>query len=93
MQVTISETGNVLSHLWLCVGAGYMIHVNIKIPEKLINDSIDTVRYLHLMYSKPLTGQIDMKFIQIYDLYKLYDQGGNSFRDKCLHKENFFLYA
>lgn len=72
MQVTISETGDVLSHLWLCVGA--------RTGDRLINDLICE------LYVYKISGLINSFYLHQQSLYTAHIDG--RIHDLVLDTEN-----
>ena len=58
----ICDTGNLVHTLLVCVGARFMLTINIDIDDHLVNGSIGTIVHISMSTSDPLKGILYMKF-------------------------------
>ena len=75
----LNKTGSLPAVLKLCVGARFMVTVNIDVSDRLINGSIGTVKLLHINPNYPLFGEIYVKFDDL--------KAGNSLKNNRLRGE------
>ena len=47
-NMSLPQTANLLSILKYCVGARFLLAVNVNVADKLINGSIGTIEYVHI---------------------------------------------
>ena len=61
-STSIYRTANLPYEVVLCVGARFMLTVNLNVDDKLINGSIGTIVHLQISTQCPLNGIIFIKF-------------------------------
>ncbi|HAO14922.1 MAG TPA: hypothetical protein DDE71_05115, partial [Tenacibaculum sp.] len=59
---SIYQTANLPHEVVLCVGARFMLTVNLDVEDKLINGSLGTIMHLQISDQYPLNGIIFIKF-------------------------------
>lgn len=58
----ISNTGNLPHSLRVCIGARFMLTINIDTEDHLVNGSIGTIENISMSNSDPLRGTLYIKF-------------------------------
>ena len=62
-NASLHKTANITTILKICVGAQFLLIVNINVADKLINGFIGTIEYIHFNNSnKPFLGEMYVKF-------------------------------
>jgi hypothetical protein len=61
-SLSLCFTAGLPSEVQVCVGARFMLTINLKVEDKLINGSIGTIVHLQLSNQYPLNGIIFVKF-------------------------------
>ena len=77
-NISLSQTGNLLAELKLCVGARVMLTDNIHVFDRVISGSIGTVKHLDIRLNSLCNT-----------IYKKFDdpKAGNSMKDRRLQNE------
>ena len=58
----LNQTGNLPYTLEICVGARFMLTVNLKTEDHLINGSLGTIRHIHMTSIYHFNGTIHIEF-------------------------------
>ena len=60
VYINLNQTGDLSEKLVVCVGFIHTYHISVN--DRLVNDSIGTVKYCNFNCNHPLLGSIYIKF-------------------------------
>ena len=61
-KTPLKFTGSLPSNIRICVGARFMLSMNLDIDDHLINGSIGTIKHIHMNQRNPLNGKFYVHF-------------------------------